>query len=112
MYVLYIHSHRELQVLSEGERKGWRYEKDPMPTVDSYGDAGGESPLPVPLNIGADSPIPNRLRRGWQNTRRPHDWTGLWGLPGLAGLRGLTGLGRRREDVRVYSTDPRERTHT
>ena len=65
--------------------------------------------LPVPLTL-AQTPNPTSETRVVE-TRTEHDRTGLWGLLGFAGLLGLTGLGRRREDVRVY-TDPRERTHT
>ena len=102
MYVLYIHSHREPKCSQQVREKGWRNEKDHIPTVDSDGDAGGEFAPPVPLTL-AQTTNPTPQTRVVE-TRTEPDRTGLWGLLGLAGLLGLTGLGRRREDVRSLRT--------
>jgi MYXO-CTERM domain-containing protein len=64
--------------------------------------------FPITTPTFAQTPAPTPDTRPVE-TRVVHDHTGLWGLLGLAGLLGLTGLGRRRDDVRVY-TDPRARS--
>ena len=96
-------------MLSAGESKGGYVKKTTFPAWIATGMLTASVLLPVPLTF-AQTPNPTPETRVVE-TRTEHDRTGLWGLLGLAGLLGLTGLGRRREDVRVY-TDPRERTHT
>jgi len=49
--------------------KGWRNEKDHIPTVDSDGDAGGEFAPPRASHVGADDES-NASDEGGRNTYR------------------------------------------